>query len=203
VYLVPWEKWFRNFQKMPKVNTQNSPNLVTLAPFVRSFVKSASIACSSIEFALRRIWIKISSGFQGCQMAYFQTKNPYLGKFWWVLQWKKLVNFRAMWSVLRPLGIFCGHSVYFTVIMKVYFSRFGMLYPEKSGNPDYLGNFLSRFFGDLRQLLLQLGGGQLVILLALRGLKIKGKIFFCLPSLFWDRCYDFLKGFSPKKYRQF
>jgi hypothetical protein len=60
----------------------------------------------------------------------------------------------------------------------VYFKCFGMLYQEKSGNPYYLGNFLSRFFGDLRQLLLQLGGGQLVILLALRGLKIKEKTFF-------------------------
>jgi hypothetical protein len=27
---------------------------------------------------------------QGCQMVYFQTKNPKLGKFWRVLQWKML-----------------------------------------------------------------------------------------------------------------
>jgi hypothetical protein len=25
---------------------------------------------------------------QGCQMVYFQTKNPNLGKFWSVFQWK-------------------------------------------------------------------------------------------------------------------
>jgi hypothetical protein len=30
---------------------------------------------------------------QGCQMAYFQTKNPDFGKFWRVLQWKMLVNY--------------------------------------------------------------------------------------------------------------
>jgi hypothetical protein len=28
---------------------------------------------------------------QGCQMAYYQTKNPDLGKFWRVLKWKILV----------------------------------------------------------------------------------------------------------------
>jgi hypothetical protein len=33
---------------------------------------------------------------QGCQMAYFQTKNPTLGKFWRVLQWKMLVYFMAI-----------------------------------------------------------------------------------------------------------
>jgi hypothetical protein len=36
---------------------------------------------------------------QGCQMAYFQTKNPYLGKFWRDLQWKFLVYFMAIWSI--------------------------------------------------------------------------------------------------------
>jgi hypothetical protein len=33
------------------------------------------------------------SGAQGCQMAYFQTKNPNLGKFSRDLQWKILVCF--------------------------------------------------------------------------------------------------------------
>jgi hypothetical protein len=28
---------------------------------------------------------------RGCRMAYFQTKNPNLGKFWRVLEWKMLV----------------------------------------------------------------------------------------------------------------
>jgi hypothetical protein len=30
---------------------------------------------------------------QGCQMVCFQTKNPNLGKFWRVFQWKSLVYF--------------------------------------------------------------------------------------------------------------
>jgi hypothetical protein len=67
-------------------------------------------------------------------MVYFQNKNPNLGKFWSVLQWKRLVNFMAIWSILLPLCLCYGHFVYFVVIL-AYFSRFGMLYQEKSGNP--------------------------------------------------------------------
>jgi hypothetical protein len=60
-------------------------------------------------------------------MAYFQTKNPNLGKFLRVLQWKMIVNFMAIWNILWPFGLFYGYLVYF--------SRIGMLYQEKSGNP--------------------------------------------------------------------
>jgi hypothetical protein len=41
----------------------------------------------------------------------FQTKNPTLGKFWRVLQWKMLVYFMDTWSILRPFVIFYGHLV--------------------------------------------------------------------------------------------
>jgi hypothetical protein len=62
-------------------------------------------------------------------MVCFQTKNPNLGKFWRVLQWKILVYlmvdhlcyFTEIGNILWPFGIF--------------FPRFGMLYQEKSGNP--------------------------------------------------------------------
>jgi hypothetical protein len=62
---------------------------------------------------------------QGCQMAYFQTKNPNLGKFWRVLQWKMLVYLMTFWSTyftaignnLWPFGIFCSHLVYFPVLV--------------------------------------------------------------------------------------
>jgi hypothetical protein len=58
---------------------------------------------------------------QGCQMAYFKTKNPNLGKFWrWrFLRWKMLVYFMAIWSILQQFGLFCGHFVYFTVILYI------------------------------------------------------------------------------------
>jgi hypothetical protein len=38
------------------------------------------------------------SAEQGCQMVCFQTKNPKLGKFGRVLQWKMLVYFMDIWS---------------------------------------------------------------------------------------------------------
>jgi hypothetical protein len=38
------------------------------------------------------------------------------------------VYFTGIWSILLPFGIFYGYLVYF--------SRFGMLYRDKSGNPD-------------------------------------------------------------------
>jgi hypothetical protein len=67
----------------------------------------------------------------GCQMAKFQTKNPNLGRFWRVLQWKMLVYLMAIWSIsanfVWHFGKFCGHLVYFP--------RFGILYHGKSGNP--------------------------------------------------------------------
>jgi hypothetical protein len=82
--------------------------------------------------------------YQGCQMAYFQTKNPNLDKF--CMEWK-MVYFMAIWSILRPSGIFCGHLVYFTAIWYilwpfgivygylVYFSRLGLLYEGKYDSP--------------------------------------------------------------------
>jgi hypothetical protein len=40
----------------------------------------------------------------------------------------------AIFYILRPIGNFRGHLVHFVVIWYI-FSRFGMLYQEKSGNP--------------------------------------------------------------------
>jgi hypothetical protein len=50
--------------------------------------------------------------YQGCQMAYFQTK---------ILIW---VNFggtrdRSCWYILWPLGLFYVHLVYFTAIWSI------------------------------------------------------------------------------------
>jgi hypothetical protein len=72
-------------------------------------------------------------------MLCFQTKNPNLGKFWRVLQWKILVYFMTIWYILRPLEIFYGHLEYFVVIWYIS-PRFGILYQEKSGNRDQFYN---------------------------------------------------------------
>jgi hypothetical protein len=50
-------------------------------------------------------------------MAYFQTNNPYLGKFWRDLQWRTLVYiFCGHWEYFWPFGTCFGHLVYFMVI---------------------------------------------------------------------------------------
>jgi hypothetical protein len=73
-------------------------------------------------------------GVQGCQMVCFQTKNPNLDQLCRVLQWKILIYFMTIWSILQPLEMFCVHLVHFVIIWYISF-RFGILYQEKSGNP--------------------------------------------------------------------
>jgi hypothetical protein len=71
-------------------------------------------------------------------MANFQTKNPNLGKFGNALQRKMLV---FLWLFCLFYGqiayVFYRHLVHFVVIWHI-FPRFGMLYREKSGNPEKL-----------------------------------------------------------------
>jgi hypothetical protein len=57
---------------------------------------------------------------QVCQMGYFQTKNPNLGKFLeglamedYGIFYGHLVYFMDTWSILQPFGIFYGHSAHF------------------------------------------------------------------------------------------
>jgi hypothetical protein len=86
--------------------------------------------------AVRKIGTRKSR--QGCQMCiFFKPKIRKLGKFWRVLQWKVLVHYMAFWSILQLFGIFCDHLVNFLVIWYI-FSRIGMFYQEKSGNPESL-----------------------------------------------------------------
>jgi hypothetical protein len=49
---------------------------------------------------------RLPDGICICQMVYFQTKNPNLRIFWWVLQCKMLIYFIAIWSIFWPFGIF-------------------------------------------------------------------------------------------------
>jgi hypothetical protein len=50
------------------------------------------------------------------------------------LQWKILVYFMIIWSIMRPLEIFYDHLVYFVVIL-VYFSPFWYFVPRKIWQP--------------------------------------------------------------------
>jgi hypothetical protein len=71
---------------------------------------------------------------QGCQMAYFQTKIPFLGTFLRVLQWKVLVYFMAIRFYLNQFGTFCGHWVNFMGIWYI-FPVLVCCPKEKSGYP--------------------------------------------------------------------
>jgi hypothetical protein len=86
---------------------------------------------------------------QGCQMAYFQTRNRNLRKFWRVLQWKMLVFFMAFGLILRLFSIFYAHLVYLVVIWYI-LPRFGMFYQEKYGNHVLLVSKLKRCFFQTR-----------------------------------------------------
>jgi hypothetical protein len=59
----------------------------------------------------------------------FKPKNTNLGKIGWLLQWNMLEFGMAIWSIVRPFGIFYGHLVYFPPSWYI-FSRFDMLYKE-------------------------------------------------------------------------
>jgi hypothetical protein len=67
-------------------------------------------------------------------MAYFQTKNPTLGKFRKALEWNVFENFMTIWNILEPFGITYGSLVQFVVIWYI-FPILVCLDQEKSGNP--------------------------------------------------------------------
>jgi hypothetical protein len=72
-------------------------------------------------------------------MVYYQTKNPNLGKFCWVLQWKRVAYFMAILVYFRPFSILlwhlviCGYLVYFMIIK--YFFPFWYFVPGKIWQP--------------------------------------------------------------------
>jgi hypothetical protein len=70
---------------------------------------------------IRYLWRPVR-GTQGCQMVYFQTQIPILGKFWRVLKWKVLVYFMTLGFFLRPFGIFYGHLVYIGLVWCILWS---------------------------------------------------------------------------------
>jgi hypothetical protein len=67
-------------------------------------------------------------------MVSFQTKNPNFGKFWRALDWKMLIYFMAIWNILRTFAIFYDQLVHLCSF-GTFFSGFGVMYQEKSGNP--------------------------------------------------------------------
>jgi hypothetical protein len=56
-----------------------------------------------------RIAMQEGAALQGCQMVYFQTKNPNLGKYWRALEWDMLGYFMPVWTTVLPYDINYGH----------------------------------------------------------------------------------------------
>jgi hypothetical protein len=77
----------------------------------------------------------------------FKPKVPVLGKFGRVLQWKILVDFMTIWSMLLLLEIFYGHFVYFVFIWYI-LPRFWYFEPRKIWQPWYVHKQL-RFVHNL------------------------------------------------------
>jgi hypothetical protein len=69
-------------------------------------------------------------------MVGFQTKNANLGTFWKALDWKMFTHVMAIWNIFWIFAIFYDHWVYFVLIWYI-FSGLGIMYQEKSGNPDF------------------------------------------------------------------
>jgi hypothetical protein len=71
-------------------------------------------------------------------MVCFLTKNPNLGKFWRVLEWKMLEHFMAIWSVLRPwvsfwaFGKIYGNLVYIFPVLVCFTRQILATHQQKS-----------------------------------------------------------------------
>jgi hypothetical protein len=61
---------------------------------------------------------------QGCQMAYFQTKNPNCGIFWEAFEWKILLYFMDIWyfescllNCIAVWYILCSFGIFLTILV--------------------------------------------------------------------------------------
>jgi hypothetical protein len=53
--------------------------------------------CTICDYHTTAFCPTLSDNTQGCQMVYFQTKNPYLGKFWNVFLWNVMAISYISW----------------------------------------------------------------------------------------------------------
>jgi ABC-type uncharacterized transport system permease subunit len=67
-------------------------------------------------------------------MVSFLTQNPSSGILRRTVEWKMLLNIPVIWHILQAFGYILWAFGYVVVIWYI-FTRFGILYQEKSGNP--------------------------------------------------------------------
>jgi hypothetical protein len=81
--------------------------------------------CDDSEVNAAASAIKERASQQGCQMVYFQTKNPNFGKFLRALDRKMLIYFTAIRNIFWPFGISLDLLVQFLFIGYSFFRFLG------------------------------------------------------------------------------
>jgi hypothetical protein len=66
---------------------------------------------------------------------FFPNQKSQFGQILEGLRWENVDILRAFWNIVWTFGIFYRHLVIF-VFIGYNFSGFGIMYQEKSGNPD-------------------------------------------------------------------
>jgi hypothetical protein len=82
---------------------------------------------------------------------FYVTKNPNMGKFCRVLQWKMSVYFMAIWFILWSIGIFCGHLVCIFSGHLVYMFSFWYTAPRKIWQPWCKAVWQDHYMCNMRQ----------------------------------------------------
>jgi hypothetical protein len=100
------------------------------------------ILCQFCMYVLCHFWYILCQFcmYVLCHFSIFYVNLVYFMSLWYILCqfdifYVTLVYFVSIWYILWAFGILCDHLLYF--------SRFGMLYQEKCGVPDFDTDFLS------------------------------------------------------------
>jgi hypothetical protein len=117
----------RALQNLPKLGFLVRKETIWQPCFVASYETTPIHSYFRVNVRL------IATSEQGCQMVYFRTKNPNLGKFWRALDWKVLIYLMANWNSLWALGIFWSILCSFGTLDT--FFRFGYHAPSKILQP--------------------------------------------------------------------
>jgi hypothetical protein len=99
------------------------------------FIPSFFLFCRPQIWVWRKRDVGCGRRLPGLPDGIFSKQKSNLGKFWRALERKRFVYSMATWNILRPSGICFGHLVHHLVAFWHIFLRFGILYPENSGNP--------------------------------------------------------------------
>jgi hypothetical protein len=99
----------------------------------------------------------LTTSHQGCQLAYFQTKNLKLGKFWRVFKNIDVNQFIDIWCILQRFGIFNGIIVFYGLL--AHFPRLYylvLLHVNTQSEEEGLSNKLLNIQAHLRLIYLDL-----------------------------------------------